>query len=137
MLHDVYSLVKTRIDANAAYAITSQILFLRFFCPALAAPESYQLLEVAPSMKAHRALVLISYSLKHLTSGSLFKESNMAEMNTFIKDNQQIMQEFVNKICVSPPALVVVVVVVFFNFPLFSIGNWSPSKQYHGTLGQF
>jgi len=58
---------------QAGLVVLSQILFLRFFCPAIASPQAFQLVDTAPSEKAHRALVVISYSLKHLAAGTYFK----------------------------------------------------------------
>lgn len=81
-----------------ALSTVTQILFLRFICPAIASPEAYSLLDQPPSKKAHRALVLISYCLKHLASGTIFKDLHMVDMNSFIRDHSQLLREFITKV---------------------------------------
>ena len=97
---DINEIISQRADKKAALSVVIQILFMRFFCPAIATPEAYSLIDYTPSKKAHRALVLVSYCLKHLASGTSFKDLHMMDMNTFIRDHSELLQDFIAKISV-------------------------------------
>lgn len=72
-----------------AHTFTGGFLFLRFFCPAIVAPEVYGLTEEPPSMSARRGLILVSKALQNLSNGVQFghKEEYMMPMNGFIVEN--------------------------------------------------
>ncbi|RKO91665.1 hypothetical protein BDK51DRAFT_19343, partial [Blyttiomyces helicus] len=78
-------------------------VFLRFFCPAIVAPESHNL--VAPSAQSkelRRGLVLITKVVQNLANNVLFgiKESFMAGLNDFLRDNIGRVHGFLRDISV-------------------------------------
>ena len=64
-------------------------IFLRFFCPAVVAPEGFGLVTGTFSPSARRALLLATKSLQNLANKVYFgaKEPFMKPMNTFIESN--------------------------------------------------
>ena len=97
---DLQQQVQTKAGKKASQQAVIQLLFLRFFCPAIASPEAFALVDQPPSKKAHRALVLISYCLKHLASGTVFKDLHMTDINSFIRDHTDLLKDFIAKISV-------------------------------------
>ena len=75
-------------------------LFLRLFCPAIAAPEVYGLLKEEPDDNARHLLILIARVLQNLANGVEFgvKDLAMKQMNDFIRTNQQTINQFFDQI---------------------------------------
>jgi len=78
------------------YKAISAFLFLRFICPAIAAPNAYGLLPEPPSASVQRQLVLLSKILQNLANGLRFgkKEEFMMKLNDFIDSNILTLQRF-------------------------------------------
>eukprot|EP01087_Luapelamoeba_hula_P003797 TRINITY_DN1364_c1_g1_i6.p1 TRINITY_DN1364_c1_g1~~TRINITY_DN1364_c1_g1_i6.p1 ORF type:complete len:802 (-),score=89.12 TRINITY_DN1364_c1_g1_i6:88-2493(-) len=74
-------------------------LFLRFFCPALLAPQYFGLLEEAPLPTAQRQLILLAKVLQNLANDTLpgIKEVYMARLNEFITNNQEDLRNYFNR----------------------------------------
>ena len=91
-------------DYRNVHTFIGGFLFLRFFCPAIVAPEAYQLVQEAPSMASRRGLVLVSKGLQNLSNGIQFgsKEEYMMPMNQFIVSNLHNVRQFLEKIAVMP-----------------------------------
>eukprot|EP01114_Cavostelium_apophysatum_P003999 TRINITY_DN1412_c0_g2_i5.p1 TRINITY_DN1412_c0_g2~~TRINITY_DN1412_c0_g2_i5.p1 ORF type:complete len:1014 (-),score=174.59 TRINITY_DN1412_c0_g2_i5:78-3119(-) len=79
-------------------------IFLRFFCPAVSAPEAYGIVEEPPSASARRLLILITKVLQNLSNDVEFgsKEPYMTKMNDFIQSNRVKLAQFFDKL-VKPP----------------------------------
>eukprot|EP01087_Luapelamoeba_hula_P003796 TRINITY_DN1364_c1_g1_i5.p1 TRINITY_DN1364_c1_g1~~TRINITY_DN1364_c1_g1_i5.p1 ORF type:complete len:237 (-),score=57.28 TRINITY_DN1364_c1_g1_i5:100-810(-) len=74
-------------------------LFLRFFCPALLAPQYFGLLEEAPLPTAQRQLILLAKVLQNLANDTLpgTKEAYMERLNEFITNNQEDLRNYFNR----------------------------------------
>lgn len=86
------------------YRAVGGFLFLRLFCPAIAVPESYGLLDGDPADTARRLLVLVAKMLQNLAAGVEFgiKEEYMLTMNDFIRSNVRTLRTFVNRMSSKP-----------------------------------
>lgn len=96
--------VKNKVDStlnNPAITFKSigAFFFLRFICPAVAAPESY-FREDPPDPYIRRQLILLSKILQNLANDVQFggKEQFMAPLNPFITDNADNIKKFYAKI---------------------------------------
>jgi len=80
------------------YKAVSAFLFLRFICPAIAAPHAYGLSPNPPTEVTQRQLILLSKVLQNLANGQRFgkKEEFMSSMNDFIDNNILTLQAFYN-----------------------------------------
>lgn len=81
------------------------IIFLRFICPAIFAPEGFGLVSTPPSGESRRALTLIAKILQNLVNGVEFggKEQFMVEFNPFIVINATRITEFLDRLSSPPP----------------------------------
>jgi len=95
-LHVKHLVAQKFVGKDLDYKAVSAFLFLRFICPALAAPHTYGLLPTPPSDSCQRQLVLLSKVLQNLANGTRFgrKEDYMAKMNDFIDSNIITLQKF-------------------------------------------
>jgi hypothetical protein len=75
--------------------------FLRYVCPALAAPHLYGLTD-APAAKMLRVCILVSKVLQNLANGRHFKEEYMTPMNDFIDGNIENMDKWVKSLPLDP-----------------------------------
>lgn len=85
---------------NSGLKAIGAFLFLRFMCPALIAPEGFDLIPSPPSSEARRALCLIAKVLQNLANIHEFKEPYMLEFNSFVFDNAARLNEFYDKFSV-------------------------------------
>jgi hypothetical protein len=87
-----------------ALSFVGGFLFLRFFCPAMVAPEGYKLVDETPSLEERRGLILISKAIQNLSNGVQFgnKEAFMMPMNEFIVQNLHPTKKFLEVIATSP-----------------------------------
>lgn len=92
---------------EAKYTAVGAFIFLRFFCPAIVAPEAENLVEVAPSKEMRRGLLLIAKVIQNLANNVLFgaKEPYMYPLNDFLTQNIYRVTTFLREISVPPPAL--------------------------------
>jgi len=88
ILYKLRTIVSTKFP-DYELKIVGAFVFLRFFCPVIAAPLSYGLLKEEPEESARRLLVLTSKTLMNLANGVKFgvKEEYMQVMNDFIETN--------------------------------------------------
>lgn len=89
---------------NAKYTAVGAFVFLRFFCPAIVAPESEGLVSSAPTKEMRRGLLLIAKVIQNLANNVLFgtKEPYMFPLNPFLVQNIHLVMEFLRDISVSP-----------------------------------
>ncbi|KAI1381086.1 GTPase [Hypoxylon crocopeplum] len=92
---------------DAKYTAVGAFIFLRFFCPAIVAPEAENLVDVPPSKEMRRGLLLIAKVIQNLANNVLFgaKEPYMYPLNDFLTQNIYRVTTFLREISVPPTAL--------------------------------
>jgi neurofibromin 1 len=88
---------------NAKYTAVGAFMFLRFFCPAIVAPEAEGLVSVAPTKEMRRGLLLIAKIIQNLANNILFgtKEPYMFPLNPFLVQNIHLVIGFLREVSVS------------------------------------
>lgn len=101
-LSQISAAVMTRFP-EAKYTAVGAFIFLRFFCPAIVAPEAEGLVSVAPSKEMRRGLLLIAKVIQNLANNVLFgaKEPYMYPLNDFLAQNIYRVTQFLREISVS------------------------------------
>lgn len=89
---------------DAKYTAVGAFIFLRFFCPAIVAPEVEGLVATAPSKEMRRGLLLIAKVIQNLANNVLFgaKEPYMFPLNDFLTQNIYHVTTFLREISVPP-----------------------------------
>ncbi|KAI0428177.1 GTPase [Xylaria sp. FL1042] len=92
---------------EAKYTAVGAFIFLRFFCPAIVAPESEKLVNDPPSKEMRRGLLLIAKVIQNLANNVLFgaKEQYMYPLNDFLTQNIYKVTTFLREISVPPDNL--------------------------------
>ncbi|KAJ3578004.1 hypothetical protein NPX13_g2562 [Xylaria arbuscula] len=92
---------------EAKYTAVGAFIFLRFFCPAIVAPESEKLVNEPPSKEMRRGLLLIAKVIQNLANNVLFgaKEPYMYPLNDFLTQNIYKVTTFLREISVPPDNL--------------------------------
>ncbi|KAI0518485.1 GTPase [Xylaria bambusicola] len=92
---------------EAKYTAVGAFIFLRFFCPAIVAPESEKLVAEPPSKEMRRGLLLIAKVIQNLANNVLFgaKEPYMYPLNDFLTQNIYKVTTFLREISVPPDTL--------------------------------
>ncbi|KAG5954004.1 hypothetical protein E4U53_002877 [Claviceps sorghi] len=87
---------------NAKYTAVGAFVFLRFFCPAIVAPETDNLVSTSPTKEMRRGLLLIAKIIQNLANNVLFgtKEPYMFPLNPFLVQNIHIVTGFLREISV-------------------------------------
>jgi hypothetical protein len=90
---------------DAKYTAVGAFIFLRFFCPAIVAPEVEGLVSTPPSKEMRRGLLLIAKVIQNLANNVLFgaKEPYMFPLIDFLTDNIYKVTTFLREISVSLP----------------------------------
>jgi hypothetical protein len=85
---------------DSKYQSVAGFIFLRFFCPAILAPEANGLYGGSLSEKERRLLILVSKVLQNLANGVDFgnKEPYMQDFNSFIHENVPHVHKFFDKL---------------------------------------
>lgn len=95
---------------EAKYTAVGAFIFLRFFCPAIVAPEVEGLVTTVPSKEMRRGLTLIAKIVQNLANNVLFgaKEPYMFPLNVFLANHIYRVTTFLREIsvCSSFPVLV-------------------------------
>jgi neurofibromin 1 len=88
---------------DAKYTAVGAFIFLRFFCPAIVAPEVEGLVATAPTKEMRRGLLLIAKVIQNLANNVLFgaKEPYMFPLNGFLAQNIYKVTTFLREISVS------------------------------------
>lgn len=92
---------------DAKYTAVGAFIFLRFFCPAIVAPEAEGLLDAPPPKELRRGLLLIAKVIQNLANNVLFgtKEPYMFPLNRFLVENISVVTGFLRTISVPPAGL--------------------------------
>ncbi|KAI2615171.1 GTPase [Hypoxylon sp. NC1633] len=92
---------------DAKFTAVGAFIFLRFFCPAIVAPEAENLVDAPPSKEMRRGLLLIAKVIQNLANNVLFgaKEPYMYPLNDFLTQNIYYVTTFLRKISVPPTKL--------------------------------
>jgi len=90
---------------EAKYTAVGAFIFLRFFCPAIVAPEVEGLVSTTPSKEMRRGLLLIAKVIQNLANNVLFgaKEPYMFPLNDFLTQNIYDVTTFLREISVGFP----------------------------------
>lgn len=88
---------------EAKFTAVGAFIFLRFFCPAIVAPDAEGLISTAPSKEMRRGLLLIAKIVQNLANNVLFgaKEPYMFPLNDFLTQNIYYVTTFLREISVS------------------------------------
>lgn len=88
---------------EAKFTAVGAFIFLRFFCPAIVAPDAEGLIATAPSKEMRRGLLLIAKVVQNLANNVLFgaKEPYMFPLNDFLTQNIYRVTTFLREISVS------------------------------------
>ncbi|EJT70411.1 hypothetical protein GGTG_11435 [Gaeumannomyces tritici R3-111a-1] len=92
---------------ESKYTAVGAFIFLRFFCPAIVAPEVEGLVSTSPSKEMRRGLLLIAKVIQNLANNVLFgaKEPYMFPLNDFLAQNIYKITTFLREISVPPDVL--------------------------------
>lgn len=93
--HHLWEVTEDRFP-DSRHSVIGSFLFLRFFCPAIVAPEGIDL-DVSPDTKeVRRALLLITKVIQNLANNVVFgnKEPHMKVLNTFLSENIRQVTNF-------------------------------------------
>lgn len=92
---------------DAKYTAVGAFIFLRFFCPAIVAPEAEGLVSTPPTKEMRRGLLLIAKVIQNLANNVLFgiKEPYMYPLNGFLAQNIYKVTTFLREISVPPETL--------------------------------
>jgi hypothetical protein len=91
------------VEGAVILIAVSGLIFLRFLCPALTAPQLYQLVPTAPGKNAARTLMLIGKILQQTANNLSFsKEQFMIPANDFITRNVGPLKQFFDELSTAP-----------------------------------
>ncbi|TAQ89305.1 hypothetical protein B7494_g2379 [Chlorociboria aeruginascens] len=90
---------------EAKFTAVGAFIFLRFFCPAIVAPDVEGLTATTPSKEMRRGLLLIAKVVQNLANNVLFgaKEPYMFPLNDFLTENIYRVTTFLREISVLEP----------------------------------
>lgn len=99
--HTITTSVTTRFP-EAKFTAVGAFIFLRFFCPAIVAPDSEGLVKSIPKREMRRGLLLIAKVVQNLANNVLFgaKEPYMIPLNDFLTANIYRVTTFLRDISV-------------------------------------
>lgn len=103
---------------EAKFTAVGAFIFLRFFCPAIVAPDSEGLINKSPNKEMRRGLLLIAKIVQNLANNVLFgaKEPYMIPLNEFLTQNICIVTNFLREISSPPQTVEAVVAQESFDF---------------------
>ncbi|KAG9257667.1 uncharacterized protein F5Z01DRAFT_646667 [Emericellopsis atlantica] len=101
--HIILNAVEPRFP-DAKYTAIGAFIFLRFFCPAIVAPDVEGLATKAPTKEMRRGLLLIAKVIQNLANNVLFgvKEPYMFPLNDFLVQNVFDITGFLHEVSVPP-----------------------------------
>ncbi|KAI9792371.1 MAG: Ras GTPase activating protein ira2 [Piccolia ochrophora] len=97
--HTIATAVTPRFP-EAKFTAVGAFIFLRFFCPAIVAPDSEGLVTSVPTKEMRRGLLLIAKIVQNLANNVLFgaKEPYMYSLNDFLTQNIYRVTTFLRQI---------------------------------------
>ncbi|CZT46168.1 related to NEUROFIBROMIN [Rhynchosporium secalis] len=122
---------------DAKFTAVGAFIFLRFFCPAIVAPDVEGLITTAPSKEMRRGLLLIAKVVQNLANNVLFgaKEPYMFPLNDFLTQNIYRVTTFLREISVPPNMVEPIIESESFDFGScvamhrFLYDNWDHVRQ--------
>ncbi|RPA92835.1 hypothetical protein L873DRAFT_1708250 [Choiromyces venosus 120613-1] len=101
--HTITTCVTSRFP-EAKFTAVGAFIFLRFFCPAIVAPDSEGLVNNIPNKEMRRGLLLIAKIVQNLANNVLFgaKEPYMIPLNDFLTANICVVTAFLREISSLP-----------------------------------
>lgn len=132
----ISSAVTSRFE-EARFTAVGAFIFLRFFCPAIVAPDAEGLTDTKPSKEMRRGLLLIAKIIQNLANNVLFgaKEAYMFPLNDFLTQNIYRVTAFLREISIPPKLDNPVVETAVFDFGAcvamhrFLYDNWDQVLQ--------
>ncbi|RKF61885.1 Neurofibromin [Erysiphe neolycopersici] len=127
---------------EAKFTAVGAFIFLRFFCPAIVAPDAEGLIDSPPSKEMRRGLLLIAKIVQNLANNVLFgaKEPYMFPLNDFLTQNIYRVTTFLREISVPPSTVETEIESESFDFGSsvalhrFLYDNWDHVRQKIGLL---
>ncbi|KAI5802565.1 hypothetical protein FPQ18DRAFT_365113 [Pyronema domesticum] len=115
--HTISACVAHRFP-EAKYTAVGAFIFLRFFCPAIVAPDSEGLVDHVPTKEMRRGLMLIAKIIQNLANNVLFgaKEAYMIPLNDFLTGNICEVITFLRNISVPPKTKELIIPQESFDF---------------------
>jgi neurofibromin 1 len=113
---------------EAKFTAVGAFIFLRFFCPAIVAPDAEGLIASAPSKEMRRGLLLIAKVVQNLANNVLFgaKEPYMFPLNDFLTQNIYRVTTFLREISVRKS--IITSVSIELVLPLTELGSTEHSR---------
>lgn len=103
LCYHIWDVVEDKFPESRHSAVGS-FVFLRFYCPAIVAPEVVDL-DVSPDTReSRRALLLITKVIQNLANNVLFgnKEAHMKVLNPFLSENIRQVTKFLADVAIRP-----------------------------------
>lgn len=102
---DICNIITSTVTSKfpeAKFTAVGAFIFLRFFCPAIVAPDSEGLIPAIPTKEMRRGLLLIAKVIQNLANNVLFgaKEPYMYPLNDFLTTNIVRITKFLREISV-------------------------------------
>lgn len=99
--HTIATAVTPRFP-QAKFTAVGAFIFLRFFCPAIVAPDTEGLVASVPTKEMRRGLLLVAKVVQNLANNVLFgvKEQYMSPLNDFLALNIYRVTAFLRDISV-------------------------------------
>jgi neurofibromin 1 len=103
LCHYIWESVEDRYPESRHSAVGS-FIFLRFFCPAIVAPDNIDLEIPADSRDLRRGLLMITKVIQNLANNVVFgnKEPHMKVLNTFLGENIRQVTKFLSDVAIRP-----------------------------------
>eukprot|EP01080_Neovahlkampfia_damariscottae_P002862 gene2862-4705_t len=92
---------------NKTITAISALVMLRYICPSIITPQSFNLIYKTPEKNARRTLTLISKIIQQISNQILFKEKEefMLPSNNFILKNMDLMEFFLKSLLKEPSSI--------------------------------
>ncbi|ORY28775.1 hypothetical protein BCR39DRAFT_533800 [Naematelia encephala] len=99
----IWEVVETRYPESRHSSVGS-FIFLRFFCPAIVAPENMDLDVPADVRDVRRALLLITKVVQNLANNVAFggREPHMKVLNSFLSENIRQVTKYLSELAAKP-----------------------------------
>lgn len=103
LTHYLGEVVKAKYPDHPYFGIVN-LIFLRFFCVALAAPASFGIIPTnIQGPEAKRGLLSVSKVIQTLANGALLKEKYMLSLNEWILEAKEPLSKFFEELSKEPP----------------------------------
>lgn len=98
----IWEVVEPRFPESRHSSVGS-FIFLRFFCPAIVAPEHVDIEAPIDSREIRRALLMITKVIQNLANNVTFgnKEPHMKVLNSFLSENIRQVTKYLSELAVS------------------------------------